>query len=89
MKNLITLALVAGLSVISATTVLAGQWKQDSIGWWWREDDGSYPINCWKWIDGNNDHVSECYYFDSTGYMLANTVTPDGYTVNADGAWIG
>ena len=41
----------------------------------------------WQWIDDNNDGVEECYYFDANGYMLANTTTPDGYTVNADGAW--
>lgn len=39
------------------------------------------------WIDGNNDGKAECYYFDSVGYMLVNTTTPDGCTVNADGAW--
>lgn len=38
-------------------------------------------------LDGNGDGVAECYYFDGNGYMLANTTTPDGYTVNADGAW--
>lgn len=41
----------------------------------------------WQWIDDNNDGVEECYYFDANGYMLANTTTPDGYTVNADGVW--
>jgi len=25
---------------------------------------------------------------DGNGYMLANTTTPDGYTVNASGAWV-
>ena len=50
-------------------------------------DDGSYPTNTWQWNDGNGDGVSESYYFNENGYMLANTVTPDNYTVNADGAW--
>ena len=36
---------------------------------------------------GMGDGVAECYYFNGDGYMLANTTTPDGYTVNADGAW--
>ena len=42
----------------------------------------------WEWIDSNGDGVAECYYFDTRGYMLAGTTTPDGYTVNADGAWV-
>ena len=42
----------------------------------------------WQWIDGNGDGVSESYYFGSNGYLLTNTTTADGYTVNADGAWV-
>ena len=34
------------------------------------------------------ENFSECYYIDSNGYMLANTTTPDGYQVNADGQWV-
>lgn len=35
----------------------------------------------WQWIDGY------CYLFDENGMMYADCVTPDGYTVNADGRW--
>lgn len=38
-------------------------------------------------IDGNNDGIVECYYFDQYGYMVANT-TQDGYMLNADGQWV-
>ena len=31
---------------------------------------------------------TRCYAFDSNGYIYTNTTTPDGYTVNADGAWM-
>lgn len=41
----------------------------------------------WQWVDGNSDGAAECYYFDSNGYMLESTVTPDGYMVNENGAW--
>jgi len=82
MKKMTTFALVAGLSVVSATTAFAGQWKLDNVGWWWQEDDGSYPTNAWKEING------KWYYFDGVGYMLENTTTPDGYKVGADGAWL-
>ncbi len=66
----------------------AGAWKQDAAGWWWQNEDGSYPAGVWEWIDGDEDGTAECYYFNAAGYMLANTTTPDGYTVNADGAWV-
>ena len=63
-------------------------WQHDANGWWWKNDDGaSYPVNCWRWLDGNKDGVAECYYFGGDGYMLSNVTTPDGYFVNADGAW--
>ena len=39
--TIITMALVA----MSSITAFAGQWKQDNVGWWWQEDNGSYPIN--------------------------------------------
>lgn len=65
----------------------AGQWVSNTTGWWWQNDDGSWPANSWQWLDGNKDGVSEFYYFGKDGYLLVNTTTPDGYKVNADGAW--
>ena len=76
------------ISTVTVTTSYAGSWQNDGRGWWWLEDNVSYPANAWCWLDGNQDGVSECYYFDGNGYMLANTVTPDGYQVNGNGAWI-
>lgn len=66
----------------------AGEWRQDETGFWYQEDDGSYPINSWKWIDGNGDGIAECYFFDRSGYLAVNTTTPDGYTVDENGAWV-
>lgn len=87
-KRFLALAL-AVMTMLSLTIpVSAAVWKQDNTGWWYQEDNGSYPANTWKWIDGNNDGVAECYYFDGNGYMLSNTTTPDGYQVNATGAWV-
>ena len=65
----------------------AGQWVQNTTGWWWQEDNGSYPVSQWKWLDGDKNGIYECYSFNANGYMYSNTTTPDGYTVNADGAW--
>lgn len=86
-KKAVALSLAATMAAGSATTAFAGQWKQDATGYWW-DENGTYPKNEWKWIDGNGDGVSESYYFGSDGYLLTNTTTPDGYTVNADGQWV-
>lgn len=82
MKKVKLLLATAILSAVMCMTTFAGQWKSDSTGWWYQNDDGNYPVNCWQEIDGKQ------YYFGSDGYMLANTKTPDGYLVGADGAWI-
>lgn len=42
----------------------------------------------WQWLDQNQDGISECYYYDDNGTMLTNTTTPDGYTVDSNGAWV-
>ena len=40
----------------------------------------------WQWIDGN------CYYLDpqgqNEGALYRNTITPDGYAVDAEGRWV-
>lgn len=86
-KKFMTLALTAAMAASMGMTAFAGQWVQNTTGWWWQEDNGSYPVSQWKWLDGNNDGIYECYAFDSNGYMYADTTTPDGYTVNKEGAW--
>ena len=85
-KRYAAMLMAAAMTVGSAMTSFAG-WQSDANGWWWQNEDGSYPSNTWQWIDGNGDGVSESYYFGPDGYMLTNTTTPDGYQVNADGAW--
>ena len=73
---------VLTLTMSISNTAMAAEWKQDDVGWMYLEDDGSYPFNTWKWVG------DKCYYFDGAGYMLADTITPDGYTVDASGAWL-
>ena len=41
----------------------------------------------WQWIDTNGDGLAACYYFED-GALQSGGVTPDGFTVNQDGAWI-
>lgn len=70
------------LTAVMSVPAWAGEWRSDSHGWWYAEDDGSYPVSQWREINGKH------YYFGADGYMLAGTTTPDGYQVGADGAWI-
>ena len=40
-----------------------GAWMRDSVGWWWRRADGTYPASQWVGIGGAR------YYFYDSGYM--------------------
>lgn len=79
-------------SVDSAVNVPNGSWMggtgANSGKWWWRNSDGSYPSNCWQWLDGNQDGIAECYYFDASGWAITSGRTPDGYQVDAEGKWL-
>jgi len=81
-KGLVSATFILFISVSASIISYAGEWKSDAKGYWYQEDNGDYPVSTWRHIDGKD------YYFDSNGYMLANTTTPDGYKVGADGAWI-
>lgn len=91
-RTLLTAALVSFTALGSAVTSYAGTWKQGSPPnetlWWYDLGNGSCAMNGWYWIDGNQDGTAECYYFNEVGWMLADTVTPDGYTVDSEGRWI-
>ena len=87
MKIFSSILLGVGISFISITTAFAGEWKQDKIGWWYDNGNGTYPNSGWEWIDGNKDSYAECYYFGKNGYMFSNTYV-EGFKLNADGAWV-
>ena len=57
-------------------------WQKNDIGYWYNEGNGVYPTDEWKEIDGKS------YYFGYDGYMWADAWTPDGYFVDASGAWV-
>lgn len=86
-KKFATLVITGLFALSSLSTAIAGTWIQDNVGWWYQNDDGSYPTNGWLWIDGNNDGIAERYYFDKVGYCLINSITPDGFYVDSNGAW--
>ena len=54
---------------------------------WYDLGHENYLRSTWQWIDTDNDGVAECYYFDADGWMYTDTTTPDGYTVDENGAW--
>lgn len=87
LKRATAFTLTAALTISSVMPAFAAGWQQDAKGWWWKNDNASYPKNKWVWLDGNGDGVSECYYFDGNGYLVTNTTTPDGCSINADGQW--
>ena len=80
----------------------SGQWIQNSKGWWFRNPDGSYTKNGWQCIRSKWYFFDEAgymktgwipwggklYYCGDNGSMLVSTITPDGFTVGADGARI-
>ena len=70
------------LTLSMGMTAYAGQWLEDDTGWWYQNSDNSYVKSGWYWIDGKS------YFFSDSGYILTNTKTPDGYDVNASGAWV-
>ncbi|SEA88092.1 Putative cell wall binding repeat-containing protein [Oribacterium sp. KHPX15] len=78
-------ALVASALIVCMMSITAysAAWTQTADGnWYFIRDDGTFALNNWELIDG------KYYYFDAQGRMLANTTTPDGYYVGADGAWV-
>ena len=83
-----TTAFCIGLAFAAAAALpaYAGTWRQNAAGWWYQNDDGSYPAGGWQWIDGNGDGTAECYYFNPDGYMVFSTDI-GGYHVNESGQW--
>lgn len=43
-------------------------WMQDSVGWWYKNADGSWPKNQWKKIG------SQWYFFKTDGYMATGWI---------------
>lgn len=109
MKKLIkkiAIAILTGtiaFSVVPANVQAAG-WKQNKNGYWWQENDYSYPKNQWKTIYGKQ------YHFNSSGYMdtgwqkiygydyyfggandgsLKTNIWVNGYYVDDSGRWTG
>lgn len=97
MKRWLRLLMMSCFMVMMlASTALAAGWTTGQGAnqgrWWYDLENGRYygaetSVPEWQWLDGNGDGIAECYAFDQQGWMYADTVTPDGYEVNVDGAW--
>ncbi|KXU14947.1 Choline binding protein PcpA [Streptococcus infantis] len=59
---------------------MATGWVKDKGSWYYLKDSGAMATG---WIKDNG----KWYYLASSGNMLSNTRTPDGYYVDASGAW--
>ena len=83
-RFLAIMAVTMAATMIAAQPVAAANWVQDAAGWWWQEDDGSYPVNKWKEING------QWYWFDSAGYMVKGWKQINGawYCFDGDGTMI-
>ena len=55
------------LLAVSSFPSYAGQWKQDTAGWKYENDDQTFLQNQWF-----RDYDGKWYYFESDGYMSAN-----------------
>ncbi len=101
MKKGLTFALTAFVAM-APVNVSAASWQQNTHGWWWQEDDHSYPTDTWKYIYGKWYYFNhsgymlgegwhwindKCYYMYAGGSMAADTWV-DGSYVDGSGAWV-
>ena len=59
-------------SAVAPVDAQAATWKKNKTGWWWEEDNESYPVSTWKRIGGI------WYYFDQNGYMKSGWLKDNG-----------
>lgn len=51
----------------------AGTWQMNAVGWWYRYNDGTWPVNCWAYLDNGNTNY--WFHFDQEGYMQTGWFT--------------
>lgn len=66
----------------------AGTWEQDSSGWRYQNDDGSYVKDTQIWLDGDHDEIYQKFDFDSEGYCYMNETGHGNEEYNENGEWI-
>lgn len=78
-------------------------WVQEGAKWYYRKQDGNKASNEWQniggvyyWFDADSymaasrwvESNGKWFYLGSSGAMLKDTTTPDGYRLDSSGAWI-
>lgn len=83
-KNAKILTVSIVLSALMGITAYAGGWQKDNVGWWYQQDNGSYPTSGWSQIRG------QWYHFDSRGYMQIGWIKDKGnwYYLSDDGTMV-
>ena len=84
MRHFRLLIITTLMTLSTSLSAFAGSWEEDAKGWWYKNNDGSYPRGTWFTFATTGKQ----YYFDNDGYLLVNTTTPDGYKVGPDGAYL-
>ena len=92
-------------SFVVAEEYAGAGWQKtaDGLHWWWRNEDGTWPVSQWMELGGR------WYYFEGQGYMATgwlcldgrwyyldrengdlyvNCWTPDHYWVGPDGVYV-
>ena len=85
MKKIIYALAVCAFLIMTAMNVFAGAFVQDSFGLKYDVGGGRYLESGWAWCDPVGTGIGYSYYFSPTGYILVNTVTPDGQYVDVAG----
>ena len=79
----LTFLLSLGLTVLAGPErALAAGWEQDSCGWRYQYEDGTYAKS--GWLRDNE----KWYFMAQDGYMLADTFGPDGRYLDKTGALV-
>lgn len=73
-------ALTAALTLATGMTAFAGSWQQDTNGWYYLHDNGSWQ-GCGWFTDPEDNSI---YYLDPDGYMMSGTKV-EGYKLGDDG----
>ena len=72
------LSMLLALAPVSACA--DGAWKKNGSGWWYQNEDGSYPAGCIQEIGGKR------YYFNASGYMQTGWQKIEGRWYSFDGS---
>ena len=67
-KAIVLGALTAAMTLSLGMTAFAAQWQEDDFGWWWQNDDGSYPVSQWPRRGGNGEGTAGCHLFSECDY---------------------